>query len=309
MNVGLIFLLYMMWSSMFPLAKLQLEISSPLFLIATRMGLAGIILIGYLLIRKRQSLRLKGREWISIFILALTSIYLTNVFEYYGLKHLSAAKTCFIYSLTPFFSALLSYIHFKERMTPIKWLGMGIGICGMLPVFQMQTGSESLLQVFSIFSLADLAVIAAAFLAIYGWVILRIVVKNRDVSPLVANGLSMLIGSIMALVHSLCVETWNPTPVASGYILPFTAGVAGVTLLSNIICYNLYGYLLRHYTATLMSFCGLLSPVFASFSSWIIIGEPPSPLIFLSTGVVGIGVWVIYREELKQGYITKKAKA
>ncbi len=48
---------------------------------------------------------------------------------------------------------------------------------------------------------------------------------------------------------------------------------------------------------------GLLSALFASLNSWIILGEKPSMIILLSTGIVGIGLWLVYSAELKQGYI------
>ena len=76
-----------------------------------------------------------------------------------------------------------------------------------------------------------------------------------------------------------------------------------MVLISNLICYNLYGVMLKRYTATFLSFMGLLSPIFASISSWALLGEKPSWIIFLSTGVVSLGLWIVYRAELKQGYI------
>jgi len=74
----------------------------------------------------------------------------------------------------------------------------------------------------------------------------------------------------------------------------------------SIFCYNLYGYLLKRFTATFLSFAGLLSPIFASFNAWLILKEPPSPVIFLATGIVSLGLFFVYQAELKQGYIRIK---
>ena len=79
-----------------------------------------------------------------------------------------------------------------------------------------------------------------------------------------------------------------------------------MTLISNILCYNLYGYMLKKFTATFVSFMGLLSPIFASLNSWVLIGEPPSLTILISTGVVSLGLFIVYQAELKQGYFMKK---
>jgi drug/metabolite transporter (DMT)-like permease len=120
-----------------------------------------------------------------------------------------------------------------------------------------------------------------------------------------ANGTSMLLGGTLALVHSFFVDSWTPIPVAAANFGPFLQGTLIMTLVSNIVCYNLYGMMLRRYTATFLSFMGLLSPIFASINAWIFIGESPSWVIFLSTGIVSLGLWVVYRAELKQGYIVK----
>jgi len=138
--------------------------------------------------------------------------------------------------------------------------------------------------------------------------LLRVLVKD-SVSPLMANGFGMLIGGAIALFHSYLVEPWNPIPVSASGLLPFSQGILIMTLISNILCYNLYGLMLKKFTATFVSFMGLLSPIFASLTEWIFMGTPPSPIIFLSTAVVSSGLWIVYSAELKQGYIMPKTNA
>jgi drug/metabolite transporter (DMT)-like permease len=305
MSVFLVVFMYAMWSSVFSIGKWTLEFTPPLFLTATRMLLGGVLLLSFLLLFKKNYLKITAKQFLSLAVLGLFSTYLTNAFEFWGLQHLSAAKTCFIYSLSPFFAALFSYLHFGEKMNGRKWLGMLIGFIGFIPVLSMQTGSEELIGGISFFSWPELAIMGAALCSVYGWVLLRLLVKDSSVSPLMANGTSMFIGGIFALIHSLLVESWAPTPVAAAGISGFMQGLLLMTLISNILGYNLYGFLLKRFTATFLSFMGLLSPIFASLNSWLLIGEKPSGIIFLSTGIVGLGLWMVYQAELKQGYIRK----
>ncbi|MBU6383494.1 MAG: DMT family transporter [Verrucomicrobia bacterium] len=304
MSIWLVILMYAGWSSMFSLGKMALEHSPPLFLTASRMLLAGVILLGFLAFKNRGAFKLTGKQWLSIVFLALFSIYLTNAFEFWSLQHMTAAKTCFIYSLSPFFAALFSYWHFGEKATPRKWLGMAIGVAGIIPVLMIQKGAD---QLFCYLSWPELAMVGASICTVYGWVLLRLVVKDSTISPLTANGLSMFIGGCFALLHSYLVEPWNPLPVASSAFPSFAQGLLIMTLISNIICYNIYGMMLKRYTATFLSFMGVLSPIFASLCSWFFLGEPISPVIFLSTGIVSLGLWLIYSAELRQGYIAKNA--
>jgi len=308
MSILTIILMYATWSTVFSLGKWTLERCPPLFLTSSRMLLAGVLLIGYLALTRRSSFNLTKRQLLSLAVLGLFSIYLTNALEFWSLQHMTAAKTCFFYSLCPFFSAFFSYIHFGEKMNRRKWVGMAIGFAGFIPVLASQKGANELLSSFAYLSWPEISMLGAAICTSYGWILLRLLVKGESISPLMANGASMLIGGTFALIHSLCIDSWTPIPVLYKDIPLFLQGTLLMTLISNVLCYNLYGLMLRRYTATFVSFMGLLSPIFASFSSWILLGEKPSLTIFASTGIVSLGLWLVYSAELKQGYIQKASK-
>jgi len=309
MSFLLVLGMYATWSSMFALGKLALQYSPPLFLTGFRMLLAGALLLLFLLFFKRSSLKIERKQLLPLALLAFFSIYLTNILEFWGLQYLSSAKACFIYSLSPFFAAFFSYLHFGEKMNPRKWLGMGIGFVGCIPVFLTRTGSEEFLQVFQFFSWPTLAVAGAALASVYGWVLLRLLVKDSSFSPLMANGSSMLLGGVLALVHSFFVDIWHPFPVAQQDIGKFLEQVLLMTFISNILCYNVYGALLKRFTATFLSFAGLLSPLFASLHGWLFLQEPISWVVLFSTTVVLAGLWVVYFAELRQGYVVSSAKS
>ena len=91
----------------------------------------------------RDIQRKKTRKISRCFLITILSIYLTNILEFWGLQHLSAAKTCFIYSISPFFAAIFSYIHFGEKMNAQKSIGMFIGFLGFIPTILMQTENET----------------------------------------------------------------------------------------------------------------------------------------------------------------------
>ena len=169
MSIALVILMYATWSSIFSLGKMTLAYSPPIFLTGFRMTLAAVLILLYLFIAKRNSFKLEKKQLVSLGLLAFFSIYLTNILEFWGLQYLTAAKTCFIYSLSPFFAALFSYLHFNEKMNKRKWLGLGIGFIGFIPVLLTQTGSEELLNAFSFLSWPTLAIMGAALCSVYGW--------------------------------------------------------------------------------------------------------------------------------------------
>jgi drug/metabolite transporter (DMT)-like permease len=87
---------------------------------------------------------------------------------------------------------------------------------------------------------------------------------------------------------------------------PHIIGLLGsMILIANIIFYNLYGYLLKKYTATFLSFVGFVTPLFAAFFEWFFFGTMVPHEFFLTVCIVGAGIFIFYQEELKQGYIVR----
>ena len=305
MGIFIVIFMFASWSSVFSLGKYALENSPPVFLTAFRMLVGGFILLVWIYFKDKKCLKISKQEVVPIIFLSIFSIYLTNILEMWGLQHLSAAKACFIYGLSPFFSLILSYIHFSERLSIRKILGMFIGFLGFIPVLCVQTGSEDLLLSVSFVSWAEIAIMAAAFFSVYGWVLLRILTKKMMTSPLCANGYSMLLGGVLACMHSFFVDNWAPLPVKKIDLYPFFQSIFIIILVSNILCYNLYGFMLKRYTATFLAFIGLLSPIFASIISWVFLKEEISWIIFVSTVIVSFGLFLVYQSEIKLGYIRR----
>lgn len=297
-------LLYALFASVFTISKTGLEYAQPFFLVGSRMLFAGFLMLGYQYFFQRQEFKCAKKDLWRILRLAIFCIYLTNVFEFWGLKYLTSFKTCFIYSLSPFLSALFSYWMFSEKLTNKKWLGLIVGFLGFLPILLSETGSEELTGHFFLFSWAEIAVVCAAICSVYGWILLGQLVRENGYTPFMANGLSMVIGGSIALVHSFFVESWDPIPVTDFW--PFAICALLLILISNLVCYNLYGFLLKRFSATFMSFAGFTTPVFTAIFGWLYLGEVVDNAFYLSGAIVLAGLSLFYQEELKQGLTFRK---
>ncbi len=293
----LVFILYGLFASIFTISKTGLEYTQPFFFVGSRMVIAGILLLSYQFFFRRERFTFQRLHAWRFIRLAIFMIYLTNTLEFWGLQYLTSSKTCFIYSLSPFVSTLFSYFIFQEKLSSKKWLGLLIGFSGMIPILLSQTTAEERAGQFFIFSWAELAVIGAAICSVYGWILLKQLVQENQYSPLMANGISMLLGGILALIHSALVENWQPIPVT--HYLPFISCALLLIVISNLIGYNLYGYLLKRFSATFMSFAGLSTPIFTALFGWIVLGEVITGPFYLSFALVSFGLLCFYQEELK----------
>lgn len=296
----LVIVLFALFASLFTLQKATLAFAEPFFLVAARMIFAGIILLGFLFFFKKQDFKLKLKHFKPFFMLALCNIYLTNVLEIWSIKHMVSSKACLIYSLSPFLAALVAFIVLKEKLSKQKWLGMIIGFVGLFPILFTQTQSELATGGIGFLSMAELSIVGAVFCSVYGWILLKKLISEFGYSPLMANGFSMLLGGILALAHSyFSGESFSPVPVNN--MQGFITNSIIMCLISNIVCYNLYGHLLKKFTATFMSFAGLVTPLFASSFGFIFLGESVTWHFFASMILFSIGLFIFYQAEIKVG--------
>lgn len=294
----LVIILFALFASLFGLSKDTLNYSEPFFLIGSRMTFAGVLLLTHQYIFNRKHFKFKLTHLKSLCLLSFFNIYLTNIAEIWGVQHMVSAKACLIYSLSPFVAALMSFLVLNETLTKIKWFGLFIGFIGLVPIFLAESHLEIQTGKIVFISLADIALLIAVFCSTYGWILLKKIVNEYHYNPLLANGFSMTLGGSLALIHSyLSMESWNPVPVNS--MQSFIQNTLLMCLISNIICYNLYGYLLKRYSATFMAFSGLGTPLFASFFGWYFLGETITWHYFASLVVFSIGLSIFYQAELK----------
>lgn len=290
----LIILLYALFGSSFPICKVLLQYTTPLFLLGSRMLIAGPILLLYHSFIHKKLIHFKWKH-LSYFVqLTIFGMYLNYSIRFWALHDLPASKVSFLFNLSPFFSALYSYFLFNERMTRIQWLGLAIGFTGMIPILLTTTLAEQKLGEFFLISWQELAILTSVALHSYCWILIRILVKDKQYTPMMVNGISMTCGGLMALATSMYFD--GPFPVTN--VVGFVKWSAAIILISNIICHNLYAYLLTRYTATFLSFAGFLSPLFSALYGWGLLGEKITWHFFASAILVLIGLYLFYKQEL-----------
>lgn len=298
-----VLLLCCLYGSVFSLAKLALYQAPPLFITGTRMLLAGFILLAYQYYKHPQSVVLRKAHLLPIFIVGFSGVYLTNALEFWGLQFMEAGKACFIYSFSPIASAILSYFFFSEKITFKKWVGLGIGTLGFIPIFLAQESIEDNSARLGFFSYAEIAILLAAIATAVGWIVMRTMIRKHAFSAILGNSYTMLVGGAIALLHSFISENWDPTPVVGWW--PFIGYFVALTLISNLIAYNLHAHLLKTFTASYLSFAGLSMPSFAAAFGWIFLGEVMPIEFWMSLFAVIVGIYLYYQEELRQGILVK----
>lgn len=315
----LIILLNTLFASTFTLGKAALAYTQPIFFVGIRMLVAGLLLLGYHRFFSKHDKTIHKSDWFLFIQLMVFQIYIAFVGEYWALQYITSAKASLLYSLAPFLTALFSYGMFKEQITGKKIIGLVAGFVGFIVIACTQTQGERATEHFLFFSSAELILLISVASAAYGWLVLK-KLMHRGYSFAMINGVGMFGGGVFAFVTSL-VQEHNPLtisvpqhtsayaglfesfirnslPQAYASIFLFLLYMVLLIIIANIICYNLYGYLLHYYSATLLSFSGLMIPFITAFFGWIFLGEQITLSFFVSALLIFCGLYIFYKEDL-----------
>lgn len=257
------------------------------------MTLAGSILLGLVLIFKKNTYQFDRISKWYLLQISVFGICLPYLLRYWSLQYLPVIKTAIMYNTAPFGTFIFSYFLLNERSSWRKWLGLAIGFSAIIPV--LFANKDLGAQAFGFVSWPEVAMITAVLSFSYSWVIMKKLAHRSKALPFTINGISMFYGGLLALASSFVLETSHTikTPaLLCGWLLL-------IILITNVICYNLYTYLLKHHSATLLSLAGLAAPISAAITSWLYFGETLTWDILASAFLVLIGFGVFYYEELR----------
>ncbi len=291
----LVIILFFLFASIFSLQKESLKYSEPFFLIGFRMTIAGVIILLFNI----KSLKLINFKNLKYFLyLSIFNIYLNSIFEIWGLNNMSSSKACMIYSLSPFITSLAAFFLLGEKLNIKKFIGMLIGFLGLIPLTYFRTYKEINSGNLFIFSLSELSLMLSVVFSVFGWIYLKKII-SLGYNSFLANSFSMFLGGLLILLHSFVFgESWNPIPVIN--LKKFLFYTIITCFISNIICYNLFGYLLKFFSTTFMTFSGLMTPFFASFFGYIFLKENLSFVFIISLLLFLLGLIIFYNEEISK---------
>ena len=246
----------------------------PLFLMGLRFSLASLVLVWFVTFPHGQ---LKQIFWIS-FVGSTLQYGLT----FTGLSMIDASLAIIIIHLEVPFAVLLAALFLKDKPGRQRILGMLISFAGIVLV----AGQPSLRG-------QMLAVLLTASGALM-WAVGQIMVKRLENPPSgfaltawigVFSGPQMILGSFIieeSQLHSLAQASW----IGWGVIFY-------LSIIMTALGYGIwYRVLSRNPVSKVMPVL-LLLPVFTIISSMLLLGERPSPMIFLGGAVVIVGVSLI----------------
>jgi len=199
-----------------------------------------------------------------------------------SLGYTSVAASVVLVCTQPVFVAILAYLVFGERTSPLSFLGILVALVGTVVI--SSDGSVGSATFFG----NTLAVIGAITVAVY-------ILVGRSLRT---TGVGVLPYSIV--VYSSAAATLLPAALYSGAPLWGYSGetwfwLGAITLGPQILGHTVFNWALRYVEASIISGTILAEPVVSALLAWLILTERPVLLTLLGGVVVLAGLFLLLR--------------
>ena len=144
-------------------------------------------------------------------------------------------------------------------------------------------------------SFQEVELLISVVASTYGWIVVKKLVQ-LDYHPLMINGVAMFFAGVLSLLCSIFFESWTPIPVDLANIKPFLVGIFALIIIANIICYNLFAWLLRFYSPVWLTFVGFVTPLFAALYDYLFFAKIVTPAFFATIIIVFCGLYIFNKK-------------
>ncbi len=274
--MGLVFAL--IWSSAFTSARIIVVDASPLFSLALRFLVSG--LIGVAIARAMgQSWHLTRDQWRATILFGICQNALYLGLNFYAMQTIEASVAVIIASTMPLLVALASWLVLKEKLRPLGIAGLFAGFAGVALIMGNRISSG--VDLFGV-ALCGLGALALTFatLAVRG--------ATSGGNFMMVVGLQMFVGSAVLFLAAPVFETIYVHPNVI-WVLAFSYTVLFPGLLATLIWF----LLLNRIGAIRAATFHFLNPVFGVAIAALLLGEKLGPLDAVGVAIATLGILAV----------------
>jgi drug/metabolite transporter (DMT)-like permease len=277
----------LIWSTGFVVARFGMPFAPPMRFLAWRFALS-VGAFGIWVLLSRAAWPQGRRQWMHLGVVGVLmhAGYLGGVWSAVKLG-IGAGTSALIVGLQPVLTALwVSASGQSQRVAPRQWLGLGLGLVGLVLVVWNKLGHGEVTPL-------NLGLCLAALLAITTGTLYQ----KRHVAPCDVRTASLVqLTAAFAVVLPLALlehEPIQPQPALLG-ALAWSVGV--LTLGGSSLLYMM----VQRGAATRVSSLMYLVPPCTALLAWLLFDELLTPLVLAGLALTALGVGLVVREPLRQ---------
>lgn len=281
--MGLTFAL--IWSSAFTSARIIVEAAPPLYSLAARFLISGVIGISIAL-ALGQRFNLTRNQWRAVIIFGLCQNAIYLGLNFVAMQWIEASLAAIIASTMPLLVALANWTVFKERLPAMGIFGMVAGFAGVAVIMAQRFGGG-----------ADPLGIALCLIAAVALAAATLTVKSASSdggNVLMIVGLQMIVGALALLVPAVALET-----LSVDWTLPFILAFVYTTLMPGLAATLIWFLLVGRIGPTRAATYHFLNPVFGVAIAFVFLSERLSWIDALGVAIIAGGILAVQRARIQ----------
>lgn len=282
-----------LWGTTWVASKIAVQQTPGLQVSYIRQLIAGILLLFYFLVVKKEKLPTK-QQFAWLLLVSFFMFVINNGFSTWSVKYIPSGLAALIGALYPLFIVIIEFIVFRKRnYKPLTFVGLLLGFGGIMIVFYENTFHEH--PVGYGFG------ILLCFIAMLCWCIGTIfIARNKyQMNPYYAMGWQMFMASF--LIFLMAVFTGNNIPVStinlSSWLSIFYLVAAG-----SIVAFIAFLYTLKTLPPAIASLYAYINPIVAIIlGSFIFPDEILTVNVLIGAVIAVLGVYLVNFSLRKRG--------
>lgn len=288
-----VFLLGVNW----PVMKVALHASAPLWLSTERLMVAGVLYAAVLAVQG-QLIWPPRREWPIILTLGIFQSAMMITLVTVGVATVGAGRSAILAYTMPVWVIPGAVLLLREYPSRAQLVGLALGVVGILVLFNPLDFDWSDRTVV----LGNAAVLCSALA--WSFVLLRVRGHVWGVSPVQVMPIQTLLGGLLVLPFAIVFEGSTPRGnLSPGFLIPF----AYVSVFATCVAFWLVVEAAHRLPAVRMSLGQLATPVIGVAASALWLGEMPSTGSVVGLALILLGVVVSVSFPAQKVHATRHA--
>ncbi len=286
--IGKIVLVMFLWAVCFPLIVAGFAYAPHLTFAALRAFVAGAALIGVGLALGRPWPR-GGKIWLTLVFVGLGATSVGYLGMFMASEFILPGIATVLANTQPLMAAVLAGLVLNEKLGRIGWLGMALGLGGIVLIALPQMFTEQAGN----FQLGLIYILMAAVGITISNVLIRSIAGQVD--PIMAMGAQLLIGGFPLLAGAYAFEDPSSVLWSANFVMILLA----ISLLGSSLAYWLWGAILATAELSRANAFSFLVPVFGLAMGAVFFGERFGLIAFAGIGLTLVGIALANRAPSK----------
>jgi drug/metabolite transporter (DMT)-like permease len=276
------------WGGTWIAGRVAVQEAAPLTVASWRFFAAALVL-GALLLQREGRPRWSAADWLKLFLLGLTGIFLYNIMFLNGLKIVEAGRGALVVAFIPALIALADWLLFRIPLSPKKALGVILALSGCLLV--VTRGQPARLFAGEV-GYGEWLLVGTAF----SWAAYTLISRNcaRRFSPLAMTFGACFTGWLMLTTAALLDRSLFAFADLSWR---GTSGIVFLGLFGTAIAFTWYSEAINRIGSTKAAAFINLVPIFAVLLGALLLDERLELAILAGGALVITGVFLTNRPQ------------